>query len=290
LIWGGFSLTMTYNYDSFLISTNSNQGALMIDYQSIVASFPESREENLRAIKRYSMTEVFFYRSSLWHHSLRVAFIVDAISGIATELLPGFDAKKAFVLALVHDDAEIITGDVQLGHKQVMSQEQLAEVERKELEAIDTLSSQFPRVVLWYEYRQLLLHAAHKDCIEAQLVSYADKVDAYSEAMHEVLGGNISGLRSVIGYVDTIRSIKQRYTLIAQLFERKDVPLLNIGLRTDMWRVHWKNYSHLNKPHTPESILMETEFSFYNSWRELVLKNLREEGMKILTEQIEGKH
>ncbi|TSC94092.1 MAG: hypothetical protein CEN87_645 [Parcubacteria group bacterium Licking1014_1] len=261
----------------------------MTDYQKIISLFPKIRQEKLQAIKRYAMTEVFFYRSSLWHHGLRIAFMVDALAEITKEVLPEFDTKKARILALVHDDAEMITGDVQLGHKQLMTEVQLAEIERNELKAIEVLSQEFPSEVMGYNYQQLLLHALHKDCVEAQLVSYLDKVDAYSEAMHEVLGGNISGLRSVIGYVDTIRIIKQKYALIAPIFERKDVPLLNIGLRTDMRRVHWRNYTHLNKPHTPESILVETEFSFYNSWKELVLKNLGQEGVGILTEQVEGK-
>lgn len=215
--------------------------------------------------------------------------MVDALAEIVTEILPDLDVQKAVTLALVHDDAEMITGDVQLGHKQLMTEEQLAEIERNELKAIEALSKEFPSTAMGYNYQQLLLHALRKDCVEAQLVSYLDKVDAYSEAMHEVLGGNISGLRSVIGYVDTIRSVKQKYALIAPVLERKDVPLLNIGLRTDMRRVHWKNYIHLNKPHTPESILLKTEFSFYNSWKELVLKNLGQEGVQILTEQVEGK-
>lgn len=260
----------------------------MVNYQRILSSFPESREKKLRAIRRYSMTEVFFYRPSLWHHSLRVMFIVDALAEIAEEMIEGFDAQKASILALVHDDAEMITGDIQLGHKQLMTPEQLAETERNELMAVETLSKEFPEMVEGYKYQQLLLHALHKDCVEAQLVSYADKVDAYSEAMHEVLGGNISGLRSVIGYVDTIRSIKQKYVLLAPLFERKDVSLLNIGLRTDMRRVHWKNYIYLNRPHTFESVALETEFSFYNTWKDLVLKNLGQEGIHILTEQVEG--
>jgi len=261
----------------------------MIDYQKITSLFPKIRQEKLQAIKRYSMTEVFFYRSSLWYHSLRTAFMVDALLELATNLLADFDGKKAYILALVHDDAEIITGDVQLGHKQLMTDAQLAEIEHNELKAIEALSQEFPPTVMGYNYQKLLLHVLRKDCVEAQLVSYLDKVDAYCEAMHEVFGGNISGLRSVIGYIDTIRSIKQKYILIAPLFEHKDLPLLNIGLRTDMRRVHWRNYVHLNKPHTPESILLETEFSFYNSWRDLALKNLGQEGVRILTEQVEGR-
>ena len=260
----------------------------MIDHKRLFSGFPQSREEKLRAIKRYSMTEVFFYRSSLWHHQLRVAFIVDSLSEIAKIAFAGFDKEKARILALVHDDAEIITGDIQLGHKQLMTENQLEEVRQNELRAIETISWEFPKTVGSYNYRDLLFHALNKDCFEAQLVSYADKVDAYCEAMHEVLGGNISGLRSVIGYVGTISAIKKKYTLLAPLFEHKDLPLLNVELRTDLRKVHWKNYFHLNKPHTLESIRLETEFSFYNDWKNLVLENLGQEGMEILTLQTEG--
>jgi 5'-deoxynucleotidase YfbR-like HD superfamily hydrolase len=260
----------------------------MIDYKKVLSVFPKNREEKLRAIKRYSMTEVFFYRSLLWHHSLRVALIVDALSEIARSVFLDFDKEKACILALVHDDAEIITGDVQLGHKELMTAEQLEGVRQDELRAIETLSQEFPKVVDGYSYKELLLHALNKDCFEAQLVSYADKVDAYCEAMHEVLGGNISALRSVIAYITTIDAVKRKYILLAPIFERKDSPLLNIGFRTDPKKVHWKNYLHLNKPHVPESIVLETEFSFYNAWKKLILEKLGQEGMDTLTVRTEG--
>lgn len=260
----------------------------MTNYKEIISVFPITREEKLRAIKRFSMTDVFFYRSSLWHHSLRVYFIVNELSKFSQEILPECDWKKAGVLALVHDDAEMITGDVQLGHKQVMTENQLKEVQSNEVAAIEILASEFSGSLGGYSYKELLKHALHKDCIEAQVVSYADKFDAYCESLHEVLAGNMQALRAVINYVAILEGFKRKYPLLEPLLESKDSPLIDIGRRTDMWHVNQHNYDWLNRPHTAESIKRETEFSFYNTWKTLVVENLGQEGVEILTTQVEG--
>lgn len=260
----------------------------MIDYKKILSLFPKSREERLRAIKRFSMFEVFFYRSSLWHHTLRVFFITNELSLIAKRFLPEYDAEKASMLALVHDDAEIITGDVQLGHKQLMSETELQEVDVREVEAIKSLSQEFRQNIGGYVYGDLLHNVLRKDCIEAQLVSYADKLDAYGESLHEVFGGNISALRAVVNYVTTLENLKKKYPRLISIFDDKDSPFTNLSLRTDPWRVRRENYSYLNKPHTTESVKNKTEFPFYNSWKNLVIKELGKEGVEILTTQTEN--
>ncbi len=259
----------------------------MAHYKEIISVFPKSREEKLRSMKRFSMTDVFFYRSSLWHHALRVHFIVNELTKIAQGLLPQCDWEKASILALVHDDAEMITGDVQLGHKQVMTKEQLKEVRDNELAANQVLAQELSGNVGGYSYRELLQNALEKDCIEAEVVSYADKFDAYCESMHEVLAGNLSALRAVINYVATLENFKGKYPSLASLLNHKDSPLTNVHLRTDMWHVHQSNYVWLNRPHTSESIRQKTEFVFYNVWKQLVLDNLGQEGLEVLTNQVE---
>ncbi len=261
----------------------------MFDYKKILFGFSDSREKKLRAQKHYMMWDMFFYRPLLWHHSLRVAFIIHELAPIVKDTLPNCDIEKACVLALVHDDAEIITGDIPLGHKELMTRAELQVVHSNELAAIDVLSGEFPIIIGGYVYRELLLHALHKDCIEAQLVSYADKLDAYCESMHEVLGGNISALWAVIGYVYRLEVFKEKYPLLAPMFRQGGSPFLNLGVCTNLKRVDWGNYHYLNKPHTLESIEYETDFIFYNLWRKLVVENLGSEGVYILTTQVEGK-
>ncbi len=254
---------------------------------NIQTVFPKEREEKLRSIKRFSMFEVFLYRSSLWHHVLRVFFIVDELSKLIRQTLPNCDAQKAMVLALVHDDAEMITGDIQLGYKQVMKKEELKKVDHNEVVAIEKLAKQYPEVVGGYYYRELLLHALRKDCIEARLVSYADKLDAYCESLHEILGGNISSIRSVLNYTNLLLQFSEKFPDLKPLLRDTNSSFTNLGLRTDMWHVRKENYQHLGKPHTPESIQKDTELPVYNTWKNLVLTRLGDEGIEILTKQTE---
>lgn len=253
----------------------------------ILQVFPPDRERKLRSIERFSMFDVFFYRSTLWHHQLRVALIVDELTPLARKLLPHCDTQKAYALALVHDDAEMITGDVQLGHKQLMSSEELEAIEEAEATAIGELAKNFPQVIAGYSYRELLFHALRKDCLEAQLVSYADKLDAYCESLHEVLGGNVTALRSVIGYTGIIRSFGVQYPALKALLSEK-TPFTDIDMRTDPFRVHRDKYLYLNKPHSMESIRQETEFPTYNRWKALILEQMRDEGAEMLTRQKEA--
>ena len=66
-------------------------------------------------ITRFSLYKVMFYRSNLFNHAWHVAWLVDEIAPFAMKKFPQFDSEKAQMLALVHDDAEIIIGDIQAG-------------------------------------------------------------------------------------------------------------------------------------------------------------------------------
>lgn len=64
------------------------------------------------------------YRTNLYTHSYRVAAIVHALNPFAEKVFgKAYDERKAEILALVHDDAEIVFGDVQLGNKSRMTAE-----------------------------------------------------------------------------------------------------------------------------------------------------------------------
>jgi 5'-deoxynucleotidase YfbR-like HD superfamily hydrolase len=260
---------------------------LMKDYQDVLNSFPPEREEKLREVERYSMFDIFFYRPTLWHHVLRVFLIVQELTPLVKNALPHCDTEKAKVLALVHDDAEILTGDVQLGHKQKMTEEELKAIDDEEAAAIEELAEKFPNEIRGYNYRELLQHALYKDCIEAILVSYADKLDAYCESLHEVFGGNITALRAVQNYTHILHALDKKYADLKPLFEYRSSPFLYTELFRDQWHVHKENYAHLNTPHTKQSVLRDTDYQAYNLWKKLVLKHLGEEGMDILTTQKE---
>lgn len=265
----------------------------MADYRNVLSRFPPWREEKLRAIKRFCVAEVFFYRSSVWHHSLRVHFITRELSKLAQLLIRGYEADKANILALVHDDAEMITGDIPLANKERMTDDELQEMRNKEAEAIRILTEDDDTPCTLslgkrcYFYEELLLNALNKDCVEAQVVSYADKLDAWCESLHDLFAGNLLAVRPAISYGSRLRELKDKYPALRPLLAHANSPLTNTNTRLDPIRFQRKNYLHLGKPHTPDSVLKETEIVFYNLWRTLVLEHLGKEGMELLTVQKE---
>lgn len=157
--------------------------------ESELSSFP-GREAALRKITRYSIMARMIYRTTLWTHARRVAKIVTAISPLIKTYYPEFDEVRARAIALVHDDPEMITGDVQAGNKSKMSRDELAELERLERAAVEELSHRFPERLGGYVYRDLLLSNIDRKDLEAQAVQFADKLDAFGEALHEIFSGN----------------------------------------------------------------------------------------------------
>jgi len=265
----------------------------MEDYKKIIGKFPLWREEKLRAIKRFAPAEVFFYRSTVWYHSLRVYFITRELSQIACNTIQNYDSDKAEILALIHDDAEMVTGDVSLASKDSMSNNELLEVHNNEANAIKALVEDEDTPItlslgrLCYFYRDLLNWALHKNCVEAQVVSYADKLDAWCESLHDLFAGNFLTIRPVMNYSYRLKEFKTKYPLLEPLLNYREHPFTNTGLRLDPTRFYRKNYIHFGKPHSHESIKKDTEIIFYNLWRKLIVENLGEEGVRLLTLQKE---
>src|SRR3989344_403002 len=98
-------------------------------------SFPD-RTEQLRAILRYSAYPVMFYRQNVLHHTMRVSWLVNELAEVAAALFPGYDRRKAELMALVHDDAEIVTGDYQASYRTQLTAAELDEQLDEELAGI----------------------------------------------------------------------------------------------------------------------------------------------------------
>lgn len=243
--------------------------------------FPKERKEKLDKIMRYSMFDKMYYRSSVYFHSKRILWLIEEIIPEAKKYLE-FDEEKIRVLALVHDDAEIITGDIQAGHKAKMSEEELELIKQNELKAIKEMVEKFPKEINGYNYESLLKESAKKNSIEAKLVSYIDKMDGYCESLHDLFAGNICILRSVLFYNNFITLFPYKFQEIGPLLKDGKHPLLDITDRVSPLYVESKNYTHLNKPHTKESILIDTDLPFYNFWRKTILEHGGEEGLNYL--------
>jgi 5'-deoxynucleotidase YfbR-like HD superfamily hydrolase len=236
-----------------------------------MSAFPSERKKKLENIYRYHVFNVLFYRSNVWMHTHRVLWLLETLVPLAKKHLD-FDPKKASIYALVHDDAEIITGDVQAITKLRMSTREQKNHENKEAEAIERLAKIYPKEIEGYSYRELLIHAMNKDCVEAQLVSYIDKLDGYCESLHEVYAGNICLLRSVVFYANALSLFPEKYPVLRELLASKNSPLTYIRDQISPYEVKAENYAHLNKPHTADSILRNNDFPFYKEWKRIVIE------------------
>ena len=244
------------------------------------------RERDLRHITRWSINPVMFFRSNLWDHARHVAWLVEEINPYAVQVFGSeYDPHKAQLLALVHDDAEIITGDVQAGNKLKMTTSQLQEIEAQEMAAIEKLAVRFPTNLGGYVYKELLIEALHKTSREAQVVMLADKLDAYGEVLHEIYAGNPYFVKSPVTeygtivpayqfYLDYFAHFLKRYPTLTPLFQQKawffqqpqplDFPAIG------------------SKKKTPPAY-----YPHYNEWRAILLKRDGELEQKRLDTQLE---
>lgn len=239
------------------------------EYINLFKDFPD-RETKLRAITRYSLYPVMFYRTNLWTHSKRVAWITETIAPSAQKVWPNFDLEKAIIMALCHDDQEIIMGDIQAGNKAKMSAEQLAEVAKIEAEAIDRIAAQFPEKIGNYTYKDLLTEIAEIKTPESIVVKYADKMDGFGEGLHEIFSSNPHFNTNVINEYGVIPTPREYYLHYFENFT-KNFPTSSVWLQPT------------------EGIFMNTTQldSIYNSWKELTLSQNDAEEIANLSTQKE---
>ena len=148
------------------------------------------RDVALASVLRYGDRNLMVYRTNLDTHARRVEWIVMELYRVGQQALPSLDPFHIRCLARVHDDAEMITGDVVLAKKLQMSPQERDALRRMEQNAIETLANRFPHTVHGFSYRSLLYEVLNKETLEVQLVILADKLDAYGEALHELYAGN----------------------------------------------------------------------------------------------------
>lgn len=237
--------------------------------------FPAEREERLKGIMRYSIFETMLYRSSVYDHAHRVSWLAEVVGTVLAPVLP-HDTNLARTIAMVHDDAEMVTGDVQAGHKVQMTPEELAELDRKEEAALMELADRYPKELNGYNYRDLLLAALKKDSVEAQISEYADKLDAYCECLHDVLAGNLSLMSGLIYNVRTSAYIDKKTPLLSKALDLVKHPFIRPFIitpppETPVTVAQFEKFS--GKPHTADSIEVITErFPFYDAWKQLIIE------------------
>lgn len=247
----------------------------------------ENRETDLSELKRYHKFDVMFYRTDLLIHSKRVEALLDTLAPTALKYYSDFNINKSKYISKYHDDHELVLkgGDIPLQYKLMMSEDELSSLEQMELFAVKKISSIYKNPKLGeFKYKEILRHAVLKDCREAQLHSFADKLDGYCEALHEVLAGNVAFLEPIINYnLKTFSVLKEKYPLIKDIFSRKE-SLFNFPV-VDL--LHYFDKGNIGAhPHTIPSVEKKTLIPHYEEWKKVTL-NTFSNGMDLLTKQVE---
>ena len=219
-------------------------------------------------------------------HSVQVLWMTEEVAPFVLEIAPEFNVDLARTSALVHDDSEIVGGDILGILKSAMNEAERKRYEADEARAIEQLSSRWPRFVNGFVYRNLLYLALRKNTAEAQLVSYLDKQASLTESWHEIFAGNRVFYNPSSGKKPPVRGseilkLRARYTLISRLFECSH-PFLAEFQAPDPEKA-----LAIGKPHTSESIYQQTGFALYDCWKNIILTRGREEGLGWLIEQKE---
>jgi len=257
-----------------------------MNFVPIILGGFDGREEALAQIKRYihRLTPIMFYRTDDLIHSRRVLWhLEEAIPDILNVYGDDFDVGFARTLALVHDDAEILTGDVTLHDKEQLGSDELEVLAREENDAIPIMVRMYNTVANGFDYEELLTAAKGKSRLEAQFVSFFDKFDASGEGWHEVWAGNHCFLLSAGGnhgqkggYVRRLNEFPSKYPHMLNFFKRFPDYLPK--------PFDFKSVAKQGKPHTKASLQEDSGYTNYERWKRTIMKH---EGIDRLVTQVE---
>lgn len=228
-----------------------------------------------------------FYRTDLYVHTKRVAALLEILLPLLSRLYPEFDKNKARLIAKHHDDYELQPiGDIPLQLKLCMGADELFALKKREILAAEAMADIYPKKINGYRYIDLLLHAIHKDCMEAQAVSFVDKIDGYCEALHEVLAGNLVFLEPVINYCNrTFGFLEENYHLISNLIRNLSSTSHHFSPTITVNLCEYFGYgTRSSRPHTQESVALNSGISVYEAWKDVTIKHI---GIEYLVEQKE---
>lgn len=245
----------------------------------------KNRERDLANVLRFHEIPVMFYRTDDLIHSLRVRAIVKELLPYACAYYPQIDPELAITLPLFHDDPEIASkhGDVAGQRKLFMAIHEKEELELEEVRAAQLLHKCYRyRRIGRFRYIDLVMHALKKDCIEACLCSFADKLDGDCESIHEILAGNVAFLEPVMNYRENwFAPRKKKFKFLRKCF-RKDNGYFSFPV-TD--RIKYTPGGISGGPHTELSIRSYSGIYHYEMWKRVTLT--LPNGMERLTKQVE---
>ena len=258
-----------------------------MDFSPITLEGFSGRAKELAAIDRYvhAITPVMFYRTTDLIHAHRVLWHLEDMLPDIVSVFPDFRIDYARTLAFLHDDVEVLSGDVQLHDKEQMTAQERAALEREEASLIPCMVGRYSPVANGFSYADLLLDAKGKRFLEAQFDSFCDKFDGFGEACHEVWAGNKSfalpaGGRNGTsgGYVRRLNDFVDKYPLMRPFFAAFP-HYLPEPFAFDAVE---------GAPHTQQSLFAPTGYAPYDRWKSTVIRRELSRGKLVqLTTQVE---
>jgi 5'-deoxynucleotidase len=184
-------------------------------------------QTDLRGIHRFAEVPMI-HNSDLLQHATRVNSLAMTLTSYLIQAHGlKIDGLRVSRMALHHDDAEVITGDIPSDLKASLTPEEVTALKEAEQKAIEHLSERY----MPEKYRDLYIRdyeeMAAKTSIEAQIVDIADKWDGFCEVITDIRCGNDTPeINSVMENYGKIAARLNRHPIMKQLQES---PLLGFS-------------------------------------------------------------
>jgi 5'-deoxynucleotidase YfbR-like HD superfamily hydrolase len=200
-------------------------GASSNEFQLFEGLF--KRAGDLERVPRYSALEMI-HRTDLRLHTTRTVPLVDDVAQVLRGLGITIDKDKAKVLLSLHDDPEVITGDIPSPVKLVMNDAEKAALDEKERQATIALSERYFPGKLQEQYVEYAREVQEKQTVEAQAVDIVDKWDGLCETLHELRCGNNVFLKPLENYRSLVIPRLQRHQIWEPVSTHPDIQLQRI--------------------------------------------------------------
>lgn len=264
----------------------------ILNYQETFKDFT-GRDEALSKVVRYHSYKPMYYRSNLVTHSKHTLWLMQSLLPHIIAVLPDFDATRAQLMAAVHDDQEIIMGDVERGMKNKMSPQELAQLNKTEQEAITKTAARFPPTISGYNYADLIKEGAALKTKEAKLVKFVDRFDALGEALHEIFAGNCRFITPLVDptygiidlpapyYINYAADFLQKNTEFSPLFDQPHI------LFVKPTNPDYDQIVKSSAPHSPATITNKSGYPLYDFWKNIIFNSGDNQEIKNLYTQKE---
>jgi 5'-deoxynucleotidase YfbR-like HD superfamily hydrolase len=211
-----------------------------------------------------------------FHSVFEIPAVVISVLEDVKNYFPKIDPMKVVILSFVHDFPEIKNEDVPLNTKLLWTKEEQKLASKLEREAIyELLTFEYmPKEIAGYKTESLLFEIYEKKTLEAQMLSYIDKVCGFAQAYHEFFAGNLVFFEPVSNYLTSTfdtKKLENKFPLLKPILftdDKKISPVFKISqpLVIDDFLID------SFKPHKKETLLSSGGVPFYEAYKKAFIQ------------------